>query len=71
MEALSYAHEYGYVVKAFAIVSRVNATIAGMMAENKQREIEGKSLAYDEVAFNREANKITNAIIDLKQQLGI
>lgn len=33
--------------------AQLNAEIQGMVAENKQREIEGKSMAHDEASFAR------------------
>jgi len=39
---------------AYAITMAVNTLVSamGMVAENKQREIEGKSMAYTEQQFN-------------------
>lgn len=49
----------------FAKISAINATVAGMVAENKQREILGQSMAYTDVDFEYYANELE----ELAQQL--
>ena len=41
----------GYDVKRLALILAVQAEIEGAKAENKQREVIGHSMAYDESQF--------------------
>lgn len=41
-------------IELLASIARLNAIVAGMISENKTRERQGNSLAYDEAAFRAE-----------------
>jgi hypothetical protein len=45
-----------YAINCLRAITRCQATIAGMQAENQQRTNLGKSIAYDYDAFAREAD---------------
>lgn len=49
-----------YDVKRLALILAVQAEIEGMKAYNKQREIEGGSIGYNEQHFNEMAVQLTN-----------
>lgn len=49
-----------YVVKRLALVLAVQAEIEGMKAENKQREQQGYSMAWNESEFCQKAEELRN-----------
>ena len=61
-------NEY-YNVKRLALVLAVQAEIEGMKAENKQREIQGDSMAYTDKDFSEKANELTNLAYATDEQL--
>ena len=61
-------NEY-YNVKRLALVLAIQAEIEGMKAENKQREIQGDSMAYIDKDFSEKANELTNLAYATDEQL--
>lgn len=55
---------YSYIARLYACI----ATIEGMKAENRQREYEGKSMAYTDEKFFEISEEI-NEMIDLLEKL--
>ncbi len=58
-----------YDVKRLALVLEVQAKIEGMKAENKQREISGHDLSYNESHFNDMASQLSNLAYAHNEQL--
>ena len=55
-------------VKLRIALIKFEATIAGMMAENRMREIQGFSPAHTEDAFDQELQKFENELKSIKKE---
>ena len=53
---------------ALALIAAAQARIAGMTAENMQRQAVGSSMAYDEAAFFDEAARLEMLSIEAENQ---
>lgn len=58
-------HEKDYL-QCLTVISAANARVAGMTAENMQRQMLGQSMAYTDSDFEYEAKNIENVYTTLK-----
>ena len=58
-----------YDVRRLALVLSVQAEIDGMKAYNKQRELEGNALGYDQTHFDEKAEELRNLAASHNEQL--
>lgn len=55
----------GFQAGKFAFILAENARVAGMTAENMQRQVLGQSMAFDAAAFWDAAHRIDSLAIEL------
>ena len=54
--------------RALALIAAAQARIAGMQAENLDRQMQGYSLAYSEAAFFQEAGSLEQIAVEVINQ---
>lgn len=67
------AHNLAQFVYAMGMQLQAYIEVQGMIAENKQRELNGEALAYDNAAFQDvilEHGIHHNALVEMMQQIG-
>ena len=58
-----------YDVRRLALLSAINVEVEGMKAENKQREVQGESMAYTEHKFVEKAEELKDLAYTHNDQL--